>query len=94
MSLTDLVKMVRQRTSKSRGAGELPLHESARQVLLERFGVAPTANEVEELLAATEMSFDSDCAFFEDWSPEDDFPHGLQNRGGRRVVHKSEPMAG
>jgi hypothetical protein len=62
-------------------------------VLCEQFQVEPCKAEIEELAKAAKPSTESGSTVNEEWESAD-FPHELQTKGGRRIVHKSEPMAG
>lgn len=97
MSLTNLVKKLRVFRKRLPKAPQADWQSCARLVLQKEFGAEPTPDEVAELIAATKRAIrasKSDREFFDRLENGEDEGPTRQTRGGRRIVHKSEPMAG
>lgn len=97
MSLSHLVQAVRRVRRTNRNRAGLKIRDWASFVLTTEFGTKPTPEEIQELCTAVKKAIREDRGLPRRLPPTadgaDEQP-AYQTRGGRRVVHKSEPLAG
>ncbi len=92
MSLKDLASQVRQIKEQDK-AQTLDWYECAYLVLRDAFDVEPSHEEIVELAREAKPQSEPAGDFFKEWEGGE-CPHEYQTGGGRRVVHKSEPLGG